>query len=312
VRSRVDGPLVAVPFQEGQLVAAVLCSRRSIRAPFRWHWTRLRGNSRTTSRSWRMRGSIWTATTGCWRKTLLRSNRSIRRSTWSSSWKAPCDPTRPQVENARLQLEFTSITAPFPGRVGLRQIDTGKKKPAVDARRRRERFGRAAHPRGRCGARAARNKPAAGACAPTRHGDGDVNPSALFIERPVATWLVMVSILLSGLIGYHILSVSALPEVDYPTIQVQTLYPGASPDVTTSSITAPLERQFGQMPGLSQMSSASSGGASVIILQFSLTYRSTRLNRRSRPRSTPRALFCLSTCRCRRSTARSIRPIRRL
>jgi len=91
-----------------------------------------------------------------------------------------------------------------------------------------------------------------------------VNPSALFIERPVATWLDMVSILLSGLIGYHILS------VDYPTIQVQTLYPGASPDVTTSSITAPLERQFGQMPGLSQMSSASSGGASVIILQFSL------------------------------------------
>ena len=97
-----------------------------------------------------------------------------------------------------------------------------------------------------------------------------MNPSAIFIERPVATWLLMVSILLSGLIGYHILSVSALPEVDYPTIQVQTLYPGASPDVTTSSITAPLERQFGQMPGLAQMSSASSGGASVITLQFSL------------------------------------------
>jgi multidrug efflux pump len=97
-----------------------------------------------------------------------------------------------------------------------------------------------------------------------------VNPSAIFIERPVATWLLMVSILLSGLIGYHILSVSALPEVDYPTIQVQTLYPGASPDVTTSSITAPLERQFGQMPGLAQMSSASSGGSSVITLQFSL------------------------------------------
>jgi multidrug efflux pump len=97
-----------------------------------------------------------------------------------------------------------------------------------------------------------------------------VNPSALFIERPVATWLLMLSILLSGLIGYHVLSVSALPEVDYPTIQVQTLYPGASPDVTTSAITAPLERQFGQMPGLSQMSSASSGGASVITLQFNL------------------------------------------
>jgi len=97
-----------------------------------------------------------------------------------------------------------------------------------------------------------------------------VNPSAIFIERPVATSLLMLSILLSGLVGYHVLSISALPEVDYPTIQVQTLYPGASPDVTTSSITAPLERQFGQMPGLAQMSSASSGGASVITLQFSL------------------------------------------
>ena len=97
-----------------------------------------------------------------------------------------------------------------------------------------------------------------------------MNPSAIFIERPVATWLLMLSILLAGMVGYHVLSVSALPEVDYPTIQVQTLYPGASPDVTTSSITAPLERQFGQMPGLAQMTSASSGGASVITLQFSL------------------------------------------
>ncbi|HUI62027.1 MAG TPA: MdtB/MuxB family multidrug efflux RND transporter permease subunit [Steroidobacteraceae bacterium] len=97
-----------------------------------------------------------------------------------------------------------------------------------------------------------------------------MNPSAIFIERPVATSLLMLSILLSGLVGYHVLSISALPEVDYPTIQIQTLYPGASPDVTTSSITAPLERQFGQMPGLAQMSSASSGGASVITLQFSL------------------------------------------
>ena len=80
----------------------------------------------------------------------------------------------------------------------------------------------------------------------------------------------MLSILLAGLLGYRALSVSALPEVDYPTIQVTTLYPGASPDVTTSSITAPLERQFGQMPGLAQMTSSSSGGASVITLQFSL------------------------------------------
>ncbi|TLY69027.1 MAG: MdtB/MuxB family multidrug efflux RND transporter permease subunit [Gammaproteobacteria bacterium] len=97
-----------------------------------------------------------------------------------------------------------------------------------------------------------------------------MNPSAIFIERPVATWLLMLSILLAGMVGYRALSVSALPQVDYPTIQVTTLYPGASPDVTTSSITAPLERQFGQMPGLAQMTSSSSGGASVIALQFSL------------------------------------------
>jgi len=97
-----------------------------------------------------------------------------------------------------------------------------------------------------------------------------VNPSAIFIERPVATWLLMLSILLAGVVGYRALSVSALPQVDYPTIQVTTLYPGASPDVTTSSITAPLERQLGQMPGLAQMTSSSSGGASVITLQFSL------------------------------------------
>jgi multidrug efflux pump len=97
-----------------------------------------------------------------------------------------------------------------------------------------------------------------------------VNPSRLFILRPVATSLLMLAIMLAGLLGYHMLSISALPEVDYPIIQVTTLYPGASPDVMTSSITAPLERQFGQMPGLNQMSSASSGGASVITLQFSL------------------------------------------
>ena len=97
-----------------------------------------------------------------------------------------------------------------------------------------------------------------------------MNPSRLFIQRPVATALLMVAILLAGLVAYRVLPISALPEVDYPTIQVTTLYPGASPDVMTSSITAPLERQFGQMPGLKQMSSASSGGASVITLQFSL------------------------------------------
>ena len=98
-----------------------------------------------------------------------------------------------------------------------------------------------------------------------------MNPSRPFILRPVATSLLMMAILLSGIIAYRVLSISALPQVDYPTIQVVTLYPGASPDVVTSSITAPLERQFGQMPGLNQMSSTSSGGASVITLQFSLS-----------------------------------------
>ncbi|MFP7605243.1 MdtB/MuxB family multidrug efflux RND transporter permease subunit [Serratia quinivorans] len=95
-------------------------------------------------------------------------------------------------------------------------------------------------------------------------------PSRLFILRPVATTLLMVAILLAGIIGYRALPVSALPEVDYPTIQVVTLYPGASPDVVTSAITAPLERQFGQMSGLKQMTSQSSGGASVVTLQFQL------------------------------------------
>ncbi|GBG13111.1 multidrug efflux pump [Novimethylophilus kurashikiensis] len=98
-----------------------------------------------------------------------------------------------------------------------------------------------------------------------------MNPSRIFILRPVATSLLMLAILLAGFMGYKFLPLSALPEVDYPTIQVTTLYPGASPDVVTSSITAPLERQFGQMPGLKQMSSSSSGGASVITLQFNLS-----------------------------------------
>ena len=97
-----------------------------------------------------------------------------------------------------------------------------------------------------------------------------MNPSRLFILRPVGTWLLMLAILLVGIVAYGFLPVSALPEVDYPTIQVQTFYPGASPEVMTSSVTAPLERQFGEMPSLNQMSSVSSAGASVITLQFSL------------------------------------------
>ncbi len=97
-----------------------------------------------------------------------------------------------------------------------------------------------------------------------------MNPSRLFILRPVATSLLMVAILLAGLVAYLELPVSALPEVDYPTIQVVTFYPGASPDVMASSVTAPLERQFGEVPGLNQMTSNSSFGSSVITLQFVL------------------------------------------
>jgi multidrug efflux pump len=98
-----------------------------------------------------------------------------------------------------------------------------------------------------------------------------VNPSAPFIQRPVATALLMAAILLVGIVAYTQLPVSALPEVDYPTIQVLTFYPGASPDVMATTVTAPLERQFGQLQGLSQMTSTSSGGSSVIVLQFALS-----------------------------------------
>ena len=97
-----------------------------------------------------------------------------------------------------------------------------------------------------------------------------MNLSRLFILRPVATTLSMLAIVLAGLIAYKLLPVSALPQVDYPTIRVMTLYPGASPQVMTSAVTAPLERQFGQMPGLEQMASTSSGGASVLTLRFNL------------------------------------------
>src|SRR5216684_1938846 len=97
-----------------------------------------------------------------------------------------------------------------------------------------------------------------------------MSPSRIFILRPVATTLLMVGLLLVGLVAYTQLPVSALPEVDYPTIQVVTFYPGADPDVMASSVTAPLERQFGQVPGLSQMTSTSSLGSSIIILQFNL------------------------------------------
>lgn len=98
-----------------------------------------------------------------------------------------------------------------------------------------------------------------------------MNISRLFILRPVATTLIMIALLLSGLVGYKMLAVSALPQVDYPTIRVITYYPGASPEVMSSAVTAPLERQFGQMAGLSQMSSSSASGVSIVRLRFSLT-----------------------------------------
>ncbi|MEP6719935.1 MAG: efflux RND transporter permease subunit [Variovorax sp.] len=98
-----------------------------------------------------------------------------------------------------------------------------------------------------------------------------MSPSRPFIERPVATALLMVAIVLAGLVGFRFLPLSALPQVDYPTIQVQTLYPGGSPEVMSRTVTAPLERQFGQMAGLNRMSSTSAAGVSIITLQFGLT-----------------------------------------
>ncbi|KAB2835278.1 MAG: multidrug transporter subunit MdtC, partial [Caedimonadaceae bacterium] len=100
-----------------------------------------------------------------------------------------------------------------------------------------------------------------------------MNPSKFFIQRPIATSLLMIALLLSGLMAYQLIPLSALPEVDYPTIRISTLYPGGSPDVVTARITAPLERQLGQIAGLNQMTSSSSGGVSVITLQFDLAIK---------------------------------------
>ncbi len=97
-----------------------------------------------------------------------------------------------------------------------------------------------------------------------------MSPSRPFILRPVATSLFMAAIMLGGLVAFHFLPLSALPEVDFPTIQVQTIYPGASPEVMSQTVTAPLERQLGQMPGLIRMSSTSAAGASIVTLQFGL------------------------------------------
>src|ERR1700748_674669 len=98
-----------------------------------------------------------------------------------------------------------------------------------------------------------------------------MSPSRVFILRPGATSLLMAAILMAGAVAYQLLPRSALPQVDYPTIQVLTFYPGAAPDVTSTTVTAPLERQLGELQGLSQMTSTSASGVSVIVLQFSLT-----------------------------------------
>src|ERR1700758_3388805 len=97
-----------------------------------------------------------------------------------------------------------------------------------------------------------------------------MSPSRIFILRPVATALMMVAVVLVGVVAFYQLPVSALPQVDYPTIQIQTFYPGASPQVMATAVTAPLEKQFGQVPGLTQMTSISSYGSSLVTLQFSL------------------------------------------
>ena len=98
-----------------------------------------------------------------------------------------------------------------------------------------------------------------------------MSPSRIFILRPIATSLLMVAIMLTGIVAYKQLPISALPEVDYPTIQVITFYPGASPDVMASSVTAPLERQFGRISGVNQMTSTSQLGSTSIVLQFDLS-----------------------------------------
>ena len=132
-----------------------------------------------------------------------------------------------------------------------------------------------ANPTAASAAQPIRRQPIQGSQSDGGQSDGaeerPVNPSRPFILRPVATSLLMAAILLAGLVAYRQLPVSALPEVDYPTIQVLTFYPGASPDVMASSVTSPLERQFGQVPGLNQMTSNSSFGSSVITLQFVLS-----------------------------------------
>ncbi len=138
-----------------------------------------------------------------------------------------------------------------------------------------------------------------------------MSPSRLFILRPVATSLLMVAVVIAGAVAYQQLPVSALPQVDYPTIQVTTFYPGASPDVMATSVTAPLERQFGQMPGLKQMTSTSSFGSSVITLQFDLALNIDVAEQEVQAAVNASGTLLRTICRIRRPTARSTRPTRR-
>ena len=128
--------------------------------------------------------------------------------------------------------------------------------------------------------------------------------SSPFIHRPIATSLLGVAVMLAGLLGYWWLPVSALPQVDFPTIQVTTQLPGANPDTVASLVTAPLERQFGQIPALETMTSSSSFGVSQITLQFASTATSTPPRRTCSRRSTPPPRSCRATCPTRRSIRR--------
>ncbi len=121
----------------------------------------------------------------------------------------------------------------------------------------------------------------------------------------------MIGLLLIGIVAYTQLPVSALPQVDYPTIQIVTFYPGGRPEVMASSVTAPLERQFGQLPGLSQMTSTSSLGSSLITLQFNLDQNIDVAEQQVQAAINAAPLICRATCQTRRSTARSTRPTRR-
>jgi len=137
-----------------------------------------------------------------------------------------------------------------------------------------------------------------------------VNLSRPFILRPVATSLLMLALLLSGVLAYRWLPVSSLPQVDYPTIQVRALYPGASPSVMSTGVTAPLERQFGQIPGLEHMSSVSSAGASSITLRFTLDTPLEVAEQGVQAAINAGTNLLPTTCPCRRSTTRSTPPMR--